>query len=159
MSVLSWNRTTSKMEYINVALEIYKETLAFTSRLSARYARTLGNRINDLAAQLAEEVEKGNSIYPNSDDAKRQRKWHLREARGALMALGVQLTMAYRILSESPEDAMCKRRKHNADGTRSGPQPMERGEALEKLDKMAERLGLMLDRENELLKGAISAVK
>ena len=159
MSVLSWNRTTSKMEFINVAIEIYQDVLSLSTRLSARYGRVLGNRINDLAAQLVEEVEKANSIYPNSDDTKRQRKWHLREARAALMALGVQLTMAYRILAESPEDAMHKRRRHKSNGKRAAPEPLARGEALEKLDKIAESIGLKLDRENELLKGAMSALR
>lgn len=39
MSVLLTNRTVSKAEYINVAIEVEKDTIEFLSRLSVRYQR------------------------------------------------------------------------------------------------------------------------
>ena len=147
------------MEFINTALEIYKDALDLTSRLSARYSRSFGPGIDALAGKLVEEVEIANSIYPSGEDAIRQRKYHLREARGALMALDVRLTMAFRVLLECPEGAFRKRRPHREDGSRGAPKPIPRTDALRRLDRMAEQTGLKIDRENDLLKGAIKALK
>lgn len=55
MSVLKSKRSTSKAEYVNVANLIYTETVAFLTRLSARYARLLEAR----AALMALDVRLG----------------------------------------------------------------------------------------------------
>ena len=41
MSVLKDKRTTSKAEYVNTANQIYVETVAFLTRVSARYSRLI----------------------------------------------------------------------------------------------------------------------
>ena len=41
MSVLAQKRTVSKAEFINVANQIYVETMNFLTRLSARYYRLI----------------------------------------------------------------------------------------------------------------------
>ena len=61
MSVLKNKRRESKAEYINIANAIYDETLAFLTRLSARYARLIASGIISLAAEVADHCEKGNS--------------------------------------------------------------------------------------------------
>ena len=51
MSVLKSKRSTSKAEYVNLANEIYTETVAFLTRLSARYARLLAEPVAALAGE------------------------------------------------------------------------------------------------------------
>ena len=69
-------------------------------------------------------------------------------ARASLMALDVRLTHVYLILNQNPEGAF----------TTSKGNPVKSQDAMEKLDKMAQNLGELIDKENELLKGAIKNV-
>lgn len=64
MSVLKSKRSTSKAEYVNLANVIYTETVAFLTRLSARYARLLAEPVADLAGEVIDHTEKANSIFP-----------------------------------------------------------------------------------------------
>ena len=128
MSVLKQKRTTSKAEFINTANQIYVETLNFLTRLSARYSRLIAEPVAKLAGEM--------------------RKAHLLEARASLMALDVRLTHVYLILNQNPEGAF----------TTSKGNPVKSQDAMEKLDKMAQNLGELIDKENELLKGAIKNV-
>ena len=63
MSVLKSKRSTSKAEYVNLANEIYTETVAFLTRLSARYARLLAEPVAALAGEIIDQTEKANSIF------------------------------------------------------------------------------------------------
>ena len=132
MSVLKQKRTTSKAEFINTANQIYVETLNFLTRLSARYSRLIAEPVAKLAGEIIDHAEKA----------------HLLEARASLMALDVRLTHVYLILNQSPEGAF----------TTSKGNPVKSQDAMEKLDKMAQNLGELIDKENELLKGAIKNV-
>lgn len=58
MSVLKSKRSTSKAEYVNVANLIYTETVAFLTRLSARYARLLAEPVAALAGEVIDHTEK-----------------------------------------------------------------------------------------------------
>lgn len=89
MSVLKSKRSTSKAEYVNLANEIYTETVAFLTRLSARYARLLAEPVAALAGEIIDQTEKANSIFPKGEPNLGLRKGHLLEARAALMALDV----------------------------------------------------------------------
>ena len=60
----------------------------------------------------------------------------------------VRLTHVYLILNQNPEGAF----------TTSKGNPVKSQDAMEKLDKMAQNLGELIDKENELLKGAIKNV-
>ena len=80
-----------------------------------------------------------NTVFP---------KLNLLEARASLMALDVRLTHVYLILNQNPEGAF----------TTSKGNPVKSQDAMEKLDKMAQNLGELIDKENELLKGAIKNV-
>lgn len=148
MSVLKQKRTTSKAEFINTANQIYVETLNFLTRLSARYSRLIAEPVAKLAGEIIDHAEKANSIFPSDNQRIEMRKAHLLEARASLMALDVRLTHVYLILNQNPEGAF----------TTSKGSPVKSQDAMEKLDKMAQNLGELIDKENELLKGAIKNV-
>ena len=138
MSVLKQKRTTSKAEFINTASQIYVETLNFLTRLSARYARLIAEPVASLAGEVLDHAEKANSIFPSDPQRIDLRRAHLLEARASLMALDVRLTHCYLIMNQNPEGCFTT--------------------STEKLDKMAQSLGELIDQENELLKGAVKAL-
>ncbi len=150
MSVLAQKRMTSKAEFINTAATIYTETVNFLTRLSARYSRLLAEPTAKLAGEVLDHAEKANSIFPTPGDNQRisLRRAHLLEARASLMALDVRLTHCYMIMMENPEGCF----------TTSKGKSVSSKDAMEKLDKMAQSLGELIDRENELLKGAVNAL-
>ena len=148
MSVLKAKRTTSKAEFINTANQIYVETINFLTRLSARYSRLVAEDIAHLAGEIVDQSEKANSIYPSDDQRKSLRKAHLLEARASLKALDVRLTHCYLIMMQNPEGCF----------TTAAGKPVKPKDAEEKLDKMSQSLGELIDKENELLKGAIKSV-
>lgn len=148
MSVLKKKRSLSKAEFINVAHEIYIETIDLLTRLSARYSRLIAEPIAKLAGEVMDQAEKANSIFPSSDQRKQLREAHLIEARGSLRALDRRLDDVYEILSKNPQGCF----------TNSKGDTLPASEAAQKLDKRAQRLGELIHRENELLKGAINAL-
>ena len=148
MSVLKQKRTTSKAEFINTANQIYVETLNFLTRLSARYSRLIAEPVAKLAGEVIDHCEKANSIYPSDVQRIELRKAHLLEARASLMALDVRLTLCYDVMNQNPEGAFTNSKGATVDSRK----------AVEKLDKMAQSLGDLIDRENELLKGAVKVL-
>lgn len=148
MSVLKQKRAVSKAEFINVARQIYIETLNFLTRLSARYSRLVAAPVAKLAGEVIDHCEKANSIYPSDVQRIELRKAHLLEARASLMALDVRLTLCYDVMNQNPEGAFTNSKGATVDSRK----------AVEKLDKMAQSLGDLIDRENELLKGAVKVL-
>lgn len=148
MSVLKSKRSTSKAEYVNVANLIYTETVAFLTRLSARYARLLAEPVAALAGEVIDHTEKANSIFPKGAPNLELRKGHLLEARAALMALDVRLGHCYTILALNPQGCCFTK----PDGKSIPP-----AEATKKLDDMAQSLGEKIDRENELIRAVIES--
>lgn len=148
MSVLKQKRAVSKAEFINVARQIYIETLNFLTRLSARYSRLVAEPVAKLAEEVIDHCEKANSIYPSDVQRIELRKAHLLEARASLMALDVRLTLCYDVMNQNPEGAFTNSKGATVDSRK----------AVEKLDKMAQSLGDLIDRENELLKGAVKVL-
>ena len=148
MSVLKQKRAVSKAEFINVAYQIHVETLNFLTRLSARYARMLQEPVANLSGEVVDHAEKANSIFPSDPQRISIRKAHLLEARASLMALDVRLTLCYDVMSQNPEGAF----------TTSKGKSVSASDATAKLDKMAQSLGDLIDRENELLKGAVKSL-
>ena len=148
MSVLKQKRAVSKAEFINVAYQIHVETLNFLTRLSARYARMLQEPVAKLSGEVLDHAEKANSIFPSDPQRISIRKAHLLEARASLMALDVRLTLCYDVMSQNPEGAF----------TTSKGKSVSASDATAKLDKMAQSLGDVIDRENELLKGAVKSL-
>lgn len=148
MSVLKSKRTESKAEYVNVANAIYIETINFLTRISARYSRLIAEPVAKLAGEVIDHAEKANSIYPSDDQRRQLRKAHLLEARASLMALDVRLTHCYLIMIQNPQGCFT---------TPSG-KSVDSKKATERLDKMAQKLGELIDRENDLLQGMIGTV-
>ena len=148
MSVLKQKRAVSKAEFINVAYQIHVETLNFLTRLSARYARMLQEPVAKLSGEVLDHAAKANSIFPSDPQRISIRKAHLLEARASLMALDVRLTLCYDVMSQNPEGAF----------TTSKGKSVSASDATAKLDKMAQSLGDLIDRENELLKGAVKSL-
>ena len=148
MSILAQKRTVSKAEFINTANQIYVETINFLTRLSARYSRLIAEPVAKLAGEVIDQAEKANSIFPSDDQRIQLRKAHLLEARASLMALDARLTNCYLIMNQNPEGCF----------TTAKGRPLDSKEAVVKLDKMAQSLGVLIDKENELLKGAIKSV-
>lgn len=145
MSVLKSKRTESKAEYVNVANAIYIETINFLTRISARYSRLIAEPVAKLAGEVIDHAEKANSIYPSDDQRRQLRKAHLLEARASLMALDVRLTHCYLIMTQNPQGCFT---------TPSG-KSVDAKKATERLDKMAQKLGELIDKENDLLQGMI----
>lgn len=145
MSVLKAKRTTSKAEYVNTANQIYIETINFLTRLSARYSRLIADGTAKLAGEVIDHAEKANKIYPSDAQRKELRKAHLLEAMASLSALDVRLTHVYLILNQNPQGAF----------TTSKNKPVPEAEAVEKLDRMAQNLGDLIDKEEALLHGVM----
>lgn len=141
MSVLKMHRTESKAEFVNTANEIFKETLQFLSRLSSRYSRLLASDVIHLASEVLDNAEKANNIYPSDDTRRELRKVHLLEARAALMALDVHMAHCYEVMMLNPQGCFS-----TASGKEVPP-----GEAVKRLDHMAQSLGEKIDKENSLL--------
>lgn len=82
MSVLKSKRSTSKAEYVNLANEIYTETVAFLTRLSARYARLLAEpvaalatkKLDDMAQNLGKKIDRENELIKAVLESDRKRK-------------------------------------------------------------------------------------
>lgn len=149
MSVLKAHRSESKAEFVNAANKIYIQTINFLSRLSSRYSRLMASDIAHLASEVLSHCEKANSIYPSDESRKELRKHHLLEARGALMALDVELAYCYEILMTNPEGCFT---------TASGAN-IKSAEAKKKLDHMSQSLGELIDQENGLLTNVLKSDK
>lgn len=149
MSVLVANRRVSKAEYVNTAIALYKQTIHFLSRMSARYARLMAADVAHLASQIVTHSEAANSIYVN-DEVKRQlREKHLVEAKAALRALDVQVKLCYELMLDNPQGCYT-----NGKGDTLAPK-----EAEQRLNKTAEQLAALINKENDLLTGIISKTK
>ena len=66
MSVLKCKRTDSKAEYVNIANQIYMETIAFLTRLSSRYARLLAEPVAKLAGEVMDNCEEAKFFHPTN---------------------------------------------------------------------------------------------
>lgn len=149
MSVLSKNRTLSKAEYVNKANEIYVETIRFLTRLSSRYARLLAEPVATLAGEVIDECEKANSIFPKGDVKKELRLRHLTEAIASLHALDVRLAHIYQIMMWNPQGCFESTNVKTKDNT----------DAVRRLDRMAEKLGCLIDDEDKLIQAVIASDK
>ena len=147
MSVLKAKRTTSKAEFVNTANDIYTETINFLTRLSARYARLLADPTAKVAAEVVDNAEKAQSFFTSDDMRLELRKQHLLLARASLMALDVQLCHCYMVMSKNPQGCF----------TDSKGKTMPTGEAEKRLETMAQNLGELIDREDDLLKGTLKS--
>ena len=114
----------------------------------ARYSRLIAEPVAKLAGEVIDHAEKANSIYPSDDQRRKLRKAHLLEARASLMALDVRLTHCYLIMTQNPQGCFTTPSGKSVDAKKE----------TERLDKMAQKLGELIDRENDLLQGMIGTV-
>ena len=142
MSVLKNKRITSAAEYVNTANQIYAETVAFLSRLSARYSRLIAADTAHLASLVMDHAEEANKTFPSDQLRKDLRKTHHLEAQAALSALDVHLTHCYQIMYQNPQGCF-------TDGKGKS---VPAAEAVERLDNMAQSLGELIDQEEALLR-------
>lgn len=147
MSVLLSKRSESKAEFVNTANEIYTRTIAFLTRLSARYSRLIAADVARLASEVVDNAEKANSIFPSDTVRRDLRERHLLEARASLMALDVKLSQCYQIMSLNAEGCF---------ETSTG-KAVAKSDAIKKLDKMSQTLGELIDKENTLLTGVLKS--
>ena len=135
MSVIKSRRHESKAEYVNVADDIYVETLNFLTRLSNRYQRLLAHDAMKLSSEVLDHAEKANNMRIVDDITFKARERHLIECRSSVMALDVHMTHIWRVLMLNPEGAFT-----DTKGRMKSP-----SEAIEKLDKFADSLGNKID--------------
>ena len=149
MSVLKTKRNLSKAEYVNTARKIKVETRAFLSRLSARYARLDAPDIMHLAREVADLTEQANSMMPTDETRYNIRLGYLLKARATLAALDADLLDVYDTLMMNPEGAF---------STQKGAS-VSAGEAIQRLDYMAENLGCLIADEENLLTALMKSDK
>lgn len=148
MSVLKANRGISSMEFVKVADTINHEVLLFLTRLSARYDRLLSAKTIALADDLADFAMMANDVGQASDQVKYDlRENYLLQAKAANAALDRRLRRVYEILMLNPQGCF----------TRSNGKTVTSKRAIELLDKMAEDLGNLIDREDALLDGVLAS--
>lgn len=149
MSVLKAHRSESKAEFVNTANKIYVQTINFLSRLSSRYSRLVADPVSGLAAEVLDNAEKANSIYPSDTTRKELRKQHLLESRAALMALDVHLAHCYELMMTNPSGCF----------TTGSGNSVPSSDAKKKLERMAQDLGELIDTENGLLTSVLKSDK
>ena len=146
MSVLKSKRRTSKAEFVNTANSIFLETVNFLTRLSARYSRIIAEPTAKTRHGRARPTRRrANEIFPSDPQKATLRRGHLIEAQAALGSLDEALSDVYQILILNPEGCF----------TTSTGKTVDASTASKKLDKMAQHLGDLIDRERELLAGAL----
>lgn len=149
MSVLKAHRSESKAEFVNTANQIYKQTINFLSRISARYSRLIASDVASLASEVLDNAEKANNIYPSDDVRKEMRERHLLEARASLSALDIHLAQCYEIMLTNPEGCF----------TKSNDTPIKTSDAKRKLENMAQNLGELINAEDKLLTNVLKSDK
>lgn len=134
---------------MNTANQIYVETMQFLTRLSSRYARLMAGEPAKLAAELIEHTEKANKIFPSDEQRKDIRRAHLLEAQATLSALDVSLLHCYLMMIQNPQGCFT-----TASGKTVSP-----SEAEERLDRISQNIGELIDQEETLLRGILNSDK
>lgn len=102
MSVLLSKRNFSKAEFVKSATHICNETVAFCSKLSARYSRIFVPRVTNMAFEVMEFTKKANSMMPDDEQRYQMRRENLLKARASLISLDHELSIVYAILMQNP---------------------------------------------------------
>lgn len=146
MSVLKSRRHESKAQYIANARLIFIETIAYMTKLSARYGRLLDKIVVENAGELVRNVEIANSIYPSNVERTQLREKYLLIARGYVAALDSMLGNVYELLMNNPQGCFSKLN-------------MSPNEAKIKIARMSQSLGEKLDAEYSMITGLIKSDK
>ena len=113
----------------------------------AEYVNTANQIYVETVGFLTRLSEKANKIYPSDEQRKAQRKAHLLEALASLSALDVRLTHAYLVMYQNPQGCF----------TAPSGKTVPPKEAMDKLDRMAQSLGELIDREDTLLRNILES--
>lgn len=143
MSVLQSKRSVASTEFVNTARDIYIETLSFLTKLSHKYSRLVATQIAELAGEVMDFCIKANEIFPNSEANKELRKECLLKARSSLGALDNRLSICYELMNRNPQGCFEKN--------------VSSSEAKDKLSKMTEKVGNLIDAEFKLIKGVLES--
>ena len=92
-------------------------------------------------------TEKAQSYFTSNDIRLDLRERDLLQARGALMALDVQLCHCYMVMMKNPQGCFT-----DAKGNK-----FPKKEAEERLETMAQILGELIDTEDDLIKGTMQS--
>ena len=149
MSVPKFKRRPSGLDYVDNAFELQKEIMTLASKLSARWARIYQQPVDKLACLQADLVNMAYSINPTTVEDFITRRWLIKMSRANLQALERRLMDMVRVLYMNP--AKCFSRKNNKNYTTA--------EATKMLDGRLEELGVMFDRQYNLLKGILESDK
>ena len=141
MSVLKSKRHESTAEFVNVADQIFCETMGFLARLSNRYQRLMVQDTMKMASSLLDNAEMAQNIRVTDKISFDLRRTHLLEARAALMALDVHMSHIWRMMMTNPQGCFT-----DTKGRIKTP-----SDAITILDKMAVSLGEKIDQEKNLL--------
>lgn len=147
MSVLKSRRHESAAEYVNVADEIFAETMGFLLRLSLRYQRLLATDTMHAASEVLDHAEKANNIRITDRPTYEARIKHLAEARAAVMALDVHMYYVYSTIMQNPQGAFTDTKGNTKSPT----------EATRILGSMAESLGEKIDTCKNLITGVLES--
>jgi hypothetical protein len=147
MSVPKFKRLPSGLDYVDNAYELQKEIMTLASKLSARWARILGQPIDNLVCKQADFVNMACSINCQNIEDYITRRWLLKMSRACLQALEKRLMDMVRILYMNPVKCFSRRngkRYSNKDATKM-------------LDGRLEVLGTMFDKQYSLIKGVLDS--
>ena len=103
LSVLKCKRTDSKAEYVNIANQIYMETIVFFNAIVQPVRQTAGGAGGKTGRGSYGQLREGKQNFPSDEQRKSLRKGHLLEAQASLSALDVRLTHCYIIMWQNPE--------------------------------------------------------
>lgn len=142
MSVLKKHRHESKTLFLQKAYDIQNEVMNFLTRLSARNQRLLAPEVMRLSSGLVSYASAADDAVPTDDVRKNAREENLVHARGFLSALDIQLSICYSNMIKNPQGCFSK-------------EGVSASEASERLDKMAQTIGTLIDEERSLLTGAL----
>ena len=149
MSVPRFKRRESGLEYVDNAFELQKEIMNLASKLSSRWARIYQQPIDRYACLQADLVNMASSINPVTVEDFITRRWLLMVSRAYLTALEKRVMDMVRVLYMNP--SKCFSRKNNKNYTFS--------EACSMLDNKLTLLGVMYQRQYDLLKGVLASDK
>ena len=149
MSVPKFKRKPSGLDYVDKAYNLQVEIMNLCFKLSARWARIYQQPIDRLACIQADLVNMAYNINPVNYEDYVTRRWFLKISYASLSTLEKRVMDMVRILYTNP--SKCFNRKNGKNYTYT--------EAIEMLDKRMEDLGLMYQRQYDLLKGVMNSDK
>lgn len=131
------------MEYVTNGYAIEKYSIDFTIRLSTKNARIYQKPVTRLAMLQSDLAYIANEIYPTNRAEYQVRRALLGVSTAVLHALDKRMADVYENLMVNPSDAF----------NRQNGKPIPKPEAVRILDKLADDLGDMIDKQDALLKG------